>query len=78
MAFDWRRGERIFAPAEGRSTEYEFEGAQFFGPVDSAAYLTALYGSDYMIPPEEELRGGHPAAVIELEQPYRDRVQEKE
>lgn len=69
-AFDWRRGEKIDAPAEGRTTEYEFEGALFYGPVDSAAYLTALYGSNYMIPPEEELRGGHPAAVIELEQPY--------
>ncbi len=69
-AFDWRRGERIAAPAEGRRTEYIFEDAHFFGPVDSAAYLTALYGADYMIPPEEAQRGGHPAAVIELEQSY--------
>lgn len=69
-AFDWRRGEKIAAPAEGRSAEYEFEGAKFFGPVDSATYLTALYGSNYMIPPEEDLRGGHPAAVIELEPLY--------
>lgn len=69
-AFDWRRGERIAAPAEGRRTEYLFEGTRFFGPVDSAAYLTALYGTDYMIPPEEAQRGGHPAAVLELEQPY--------
>ncbi|MGN1084726.1 MAG: hypothetical protein ACI4QX_06965, partial [Lachnospiraceae bacterium] len=69
-AFDWRRGERIAAPAEGRCAEYEFEGSLFFGPVDSAAYLTALYGADYMLPPEEEQRGGHPAAVIELEQSY--------
>lgn len=68
-AFDWRRGERVAAPAEGRSMEYEFEGSLFFGPIDSAAYLTALYGADYMLPPEEEMREGHPA-VIELEQPY--------
>lgn len=69
-AFDWRRGERVAAPAEGRSEEYEFEGSLFFGPVDCAAYLTALYGSNYMIPPEEELRGGHPASLIELERPF--------
>ena len=73
LAFDFRRGEKIEAQPDGRSREYEFEGYRFFGPVDNAAYLTALYGSDYMIPPDEEARGGHPAAVIELEQSYHDR-----
>lgn len=78
-AFDWRRGEKIAAAAEGRRAEYEFEGVKFFGPVDSAAYLTALYGSNYMVPPEEDLRGGHPAAVIELEQSYlSDRTEKNE
>lgn len=71
LAFDFRRGERISANPEGRRTEYEFEGYRFFGPVDSAAYLTALYGCDYMLPPKEEERGGHPA-VIELEQSHLD------
>ena len=69
-----RRGEQIEAQPEGRSTEYEFEGHFFFGPVDSAAYLTALYGTDYMIPPARDLRGGHPAAVIELEQSYKEKI----
>jgi len=73
FALDLRRGERIEAKPEGRSREYEFEGYSFFGPVDNAAYLTALYGTDYMIPPAEDARGGHPAAVIELERPYQDR-----
>lgn len=69
--FDWRRGERIAAPSGGR--EYEFEGSRFFGAADSAAYLTALYGAGYMTPPAEERREGHPAAVIELSTPYRQK-----
>lgn len=73
FAFDFRRGEKIEAQPEGRSSEYEFEGYRFFGPVDNAAYLTALYGSDYMIPPAEDARGGHPATVIELDRSYHDR-----
>lgn len=73
-AFDLRRGEQIEAKPGGRSKEYEFEGYMFYGPMDNAAYLTALYGPDYMIPPEEDARGGHPAAVIELEQAYQDRA----
>ena len=77
FAFDFRRGEKIEAQPEGRSREYEFEGYRFFGPVDNAAYLTALYGSDYMIPPDEDARGGHPAAVIELEQSYHDIKEER-
>lgn len=77
FAIDFRRGEKIEAQPEGRSSEYEFEGCLFFGPVDNAAYLTALYGSDYMIPPDEDARGGHPAAVIELEQSYHD-IKERE
>lgn len=71
-AFDWRRGEKIEAQPEGRSKEYEFEGYRFFGPVDNAAYLTALYGPEYMIPPTEDARGGHPTAVIELDRSYHD------
>lgn len=78
LAFDFRRGEKIEAQPEGRSTEYEFEGYRFFGPVDNAAYLTALYGSDYMIPPTEDARGGHPATVIELEQSYHDIKEENQ
>lgn len=77
LAFDFRRGETIEAQPEGRSSEYEFEGYRFFGPVDNAAYLTALYGSDYMIPPAEDARGGHPATVIELDRSYHD-IKERE
>lgn len=76
-ALDLRRGEKIEARPEGRSCEYEFEGCRFFGPVDNAAYLTALYGSDYMIPPTEDARGGHPAAVIELDRSYHE-IKERE
>lgn len=77
FAFDFRRGEKIEAQPEGRSREYEFEGYRFFGPVDNAAYLTALYGPNYMIPPSEDARVGHPAAIIELERSYHD-IKERE
>lgn len=77
LAFDFRRGEKIEAQPEGRSCEYEFEGYRFFGPVNGSAYLTALYGSDYMVPPEEEARGGHPATVIDLNRSYHD-IKERE
>lgn len=70
FVWDFRRGEKVEAQPEGRGREYEFEGYCFFGPVDSEAYLTALYGADYRIPPEKAQRGGHPATVIKLEQPY--------
>lgn len=71
FAVDLRRGEKISANPEGRRKEYEFEGCLFFGPVDNAAYLTALYGTEYMIPPTEEERGCHPA-IIELNHSYLD------
>jgi len=77
VALDLRADETMEAQPEGRSKEYEFEGYRFFGPADSVAYLTALYGSDYMIPPPEEARGGHPATVIELERSYHD-IKERE
>ena len=76
FAFDLRRGEKIAASPGGRRIEYEFEDCRFFGPVDSAAYLTALYGYDYMVPPKEEERCGHPA-MIELEQSYLDVIVRK-
>lgn len=73
----WGRKEsipcRVFDGEIRQRKYFEFEGYCFFGPVDSAAYLTALYGADYMIPPAEDTRGGHPAAVIDLDRSYHDR-----
>lgn len=77
FAWDLRRGEKVEAQPEGRSREYEFEGYRFFGPVDSAAYLTALYGADYMLLPKESARGGHPAAVLDLEHSYLSQGEER-
>lgn len=78
FALDLRRGEKIEAQPEGRNCEYEFEGYRFFGPVDNAAYLTALYGPEYMTPPAEDARGGHPATVIDLDRSYHDRIRRNE
>lgn len=75
-AIDLRRGEKVKAPAGGRTAEYLFEGVNFFGPVDADGYLRALYGDNYMRPPKEHRAEEHPANYIELEQPY-CRYQEK-
>lgn len=50
--------------------EYAFEDTHFFGPVDDNAYLTALYGADYMTPPADCMRKGHPATIMDLERSY--------
>lgn len=76
----WGRRESILRSVfdgEFGSKEYAFEDYRFFGPVDYEAYLTALYGSEYMIPPAEDARGGHPATVIELDRSYHD-IKERE
>jgi len=43
----------------GAPKEYEFCGYRFYGPSKSDAYLTQLYGGDYMdLPPVEKRRKG--------------------
>lgn len=69
-AVDLRRGEKVAAPAGGRTAEYEFEGTLFFGPVDADGYLKALYGANYLLPPAKHLQEGHPANYIELEKSF--------
>lgn len=76
-AVDQRRGERVMAPAGGRTAEYEFEGVNFFGPVDADSYLRALYGVNYLTPPPKHRQEGHPVNYIELEQPFQKYQQNK-
>lgn len=67
----WGRKESIPYKVFGaKQKEYEFEGMLFFGPADATAYLTALYGTNYMIPPEDRMRMGHPAKIVDLEHSY--------
>lgn len=44
----------------GTPTLYQFEDTMFYGPEQMDAYLTTLYGADYMqVPPENKRRKGH-------------------
>lgn len=44
--------------------EYVFEAHSFFGPNDANAYLTQLYGENYMTPPPIENREQKHAAIL--------------
>ncbi len=46
--------------------EIEFEGIKFKGPANPHEYLSWQYG-DYMTPPPESDREGHPEGIIDLE-----------
>ncbi len=67
----WGRRESISYKVFGaKQKEYVFEGTYFFGPADGKAYLTALYGADFMVPPADSMRMGHPATIMDLERSY--------
>lgn len=70
----WGRREsvpvQIFKEKEGGTAYYSFERKQFPGPADSESYLSALYGEDFMMLPEESKREGHPTTVTELDKSY--------
>ena len=50
-----------------------FEGKSFCGVACPKAYLTSLYGTDFMIPPKESERekGKHPPKYVDFYTPYR-------
>ena len=66
----WGRKESVPYKVFGAKKEYVFEGMRFYGPADGTAYLTSLYGADYMVPPADGMRKGHPAKIMNLERSY--------
>ena len=67
----WGRRESIPYRVFGmKQKEYVFEDTRFFGPADGKAYLTSLYGPEYMVPPADAMRKGHPAKITDLERSY--------
>ncbi len=51
------------------SAVLQFENYEFLGHADSDKYLTKEYG-DYMTPPPENQREGHPIGIIDLDKDY--------
>ena len=67
----WGRKESVPCKVFGaKPKEYVFEDASFYGPAQGKEYLTALYGANYMTPPEDAMRKGHPATIMDLERSY--------
>lgn len=62
--------KKVFLPPK----EYEFEGHKFYGAGNAKAYLTSLYGDNYMQIPskEEQEKGKHPAYFLDLELPFEE------
>lgn len=65
--------EREITPTEviGTPVLYEFEDTAFYGVEDYDKYLTTVYG-DYMTPPPEDKRGGHPIIYVDYDLPYKE------
>lgn len=57
------RNKKLYFP----SNKIKFEDSYFSGPADAHAYLTVQYGEDYMDPPPENKKRGHPEGIIDLE-----------
>ncbi len=68
----WGLREDIPKSVFGTPRPYRFEGREYFGAACPEAYLTALYGENYMTPPteSEKAAGKHPAAYMNLQLPY--------
>lgn len=47
--------------------DLDFEGHKFAAFSDTDAYLTHVYGPDYMTPPPVDRRGGHGVTIYELD-----------
>ena len=62
----------IFLGKQKKKYRYMFEGKSFCGVACPKAYLTSLYGTDFMIPPKESERekGKHPPKYVDFYTPY--------
>lgn len=53
-----------------------FEDCLLYAPNDPHTYLTNVYKkSNYMVPPPEEERYGHPTAIVDVDMPYEEYIE---
>lgn len=70
----WGTREDMKKAVFGEPRLYSFENRMYYGVTRPEAYLTGLYGTDYMVPPSEQEieKGKHPAAYVNYSLSYKD------
>ena len=68
----WKEREIIPADIFEQPVLYTFENCEFYGPKDTNAYLTSLYGDYMKLPPKEQQVNRHDYYYVSLEKSYKD------
>ena len=72
----WGLRELVSKSVFGEPVLYKFEDSEFYGPKNSHAYLTSLYGNYMQPPPKKDQVCRHNYHYVNLNLPYRDYIKE--
>ena len=62
----WGKGEIVSKSVFGKGAQYKFNGELFWGPENSDAYLTSVYGDYMTLPKKENQVSDHRVISIEI------------
>lgn len=68
----WGKREIVAAHILSSRTTLNFEGHQFYAPLNHDSYLKSVYGDYMTLPPESKRLPAHPALKVNLDQPYKE------